>query len=263
MADLKFINVENHPGDIRVIQFNRHEAMNAWNLEMREELIGLIEDLPLSDVRVLIFAGTDRAFGSGEDVRGMEDLSRGGTKKFRAWARAMHLHFDMIEALELPVIAAIEGTAAGGGLELALSCDFRVASRKARFGLPEKNVGLIPGSGGCSRLVRLIGLAKAKDLVMLENMVSAERARELGLVTRIAEDGQAMGEALAMAKHLAGRSPLAMGMAKLVLNSCSDVDLETGRRLERMGQSVLKMTDDHVEAANAFIEKRPPNWKGM
>jgi enoyl-CoA hydratase len=169
----------------------------------------------------------------------------------------------MIEALEVPVIAAIEGTAAGGGLELALSCDFRVVSRKARLGLPEANVGLIPGSGGCSRLVRLIGLAKAKELVMIDSMVDAARANELGLVTRLVDDGQALDEAVALAETLAERSPLAMGMAKLVLNTCGDVDLETGRRLERVGQSVLKMTEDHVEAANAFIEKRKPDWKAM
>lgn len=263
MAERKYLNVEDRAGGIRIIQFNRQEAMNAWNLEMRDEVMAEIEALPLSDVRVVIFAGTDRAFGAGEDVRGMEDLAKGGTKKFRAWARSFHLHLDMIEALEVPVIAAIEGTAAGGGLELALSCDFRVVSRKARLGLPEANVGLIPGSGGCSRLVRLIGLAKAKELVMIDSMVDAARADELGLVTRLVDDGQALPEAIALAEKLAARSPLAMGMAKLVLNTCGDVDLETGRRLERVGQSVLKMTEDHVEAANAFIEKRKPDWKAM
>ncbi|MGE0737264.1 MAG: enoyl-CoA hydratase/isomerase family protein [Alphaproteobacteria bacterium] len=263
MSNRKYLKVESRSDGIRIIQFNRPDAMNAWNLEMREEVIAEIEALPLSEVRAVIFAGTERAFGAGEDVRGMEDLSKGGTKKFRAWARSMHLHFDMIEALEVPVIAAIEGTAAGGGLELALSCDFRVVSRQARLGLPEKNVGLIPGSGGCSRLVRLIGLARAKELVMLENMISAERANELGLVTRLVDNGKALDEAIAVAEQLVQRSPLALGLAKLVLNTCGDVDLETGRRIERLGQSVLKMTDDHIEAVNAFIGKRKPHWKAM
>src|SRR5690606_17226678 len=147
------------------------------------------------------------------------------------------------------------GVAAGGGMELALSCDFRVAGRNARFALPETNVGLIPGSGGCSRLVRLIGLARAKQVLLLEGVMSAERAESFGLVTRLTEAGSALDEALQMAAGLAAKAPLAVGIAKLVLNACSEVDLDTGRRFERLGQSVLKKTRDHAEGVAAFIEK--------
>jgi enoyl-CoA hydratase len=147
-------------------------------------------------------------------------------------------------------------------MELALSCDFRIAGTNARLGLPESNVGLIPGSGGCSRLVRCLGPARAKQVVMLEGMMNAQRAHELGLLTRLVPAGQEMIEAMDMARKLASKAPQALGMAKLVINTCADVDLETGRRLERIGQSVLKKTADHAEGAQAFIEKRKPNWTG-
>lgn len=190
----------------------------------------------------------------------MDDLSAVSTKRFRAIARSFHDILDAIEALEMPVIAAIEGMAAGGGLELALSCDFRIAGSSARFALPESNVGLIPGSGGCSRLVRLVGLARAKEILMLEGVMSAERADELGLVSRRIEAGKVFDEAVHMATKLAAKSPLALGMAKMILNTCADVDLESGRRLERLGQSVLKKTEDHQEGVAAFLEKRQPAW---
>ena len=166
----------------------------------------------------------------------------------------------MIESIEVPVIAAVEGVAAGGGMEMALSCDFRIAGRKARFGLPEMNVGLIPGSGGCSRLVRLVGLARAKQVLLLEGVMGAERAEQLGLVTQLVEAGEALPRALEIASVLAGKAPQAVGMAKLVLNACSEVDLDTGRRFERLGQSVLKKTKDHAEGVFAFLEKRKADW---
>jgi enoyl-CoA hydratase len=228
---------------------------------MRREMAEAVEALSVSDARVVIVAGDARAFSAGEDVRGMDDLSTMSTKRFRAIARSFHAVLDSLEALEAPVIAAIEGVAAGGGMELALSCDFRVVGGKARMGLPETNVGLVPGSGGCSRLVRILGLAKAKQVIMLEGMMSAERADQLGLVTELVEPGQALAAAMQMGLKLADKAPQALGMVKLVLNSCGDVDLASGRRLERLGQSVLKKSADHAEGVQAFLQKRKPDWK--
>ncbi len=258
----EFIRCSQPEPGIVVLRLNRPEALNAWHAPMRAELAASIISLSLSDARVLIIRGDTKAFSAGEDVRGMGDLTRAGTRKFRAVARAIHAAFDALEALEIPVIAVIEGVAAGGGMELALSCDFRIAGTNARLGLPESNVGLIPGSGGCSRLVRCLGPARAKQVVMLEGMMNAQRAQELGLLTRLVPAGQEMIEAMDMARKLAAKAPQALGMAKLVINTCADVDLETGRRLERIGQSVLKKTADHAEGAQAFIEKRKPNWTG-
>jgi enoyl-CoA hydratase len=256
----EFVKVMTPAPHVRMLMLNRPDAMNAWHAPMRAEMASAVRELSNSDARVAIVCGNERAFSAGEDVRGMGGLADVSTKRFRSVAREFHDVFDEIEAIEIPVIAAVEGVAAGGGMELALSCDFRVAGRKARFALPETNVGLIPGSGGCSRLVRLVGLAKAKQILMLEGVMSAERADELGLVTRLVDSGAAVDEALKMASALAAKAPLALGMAKLVLNACAEVDLETGRRFERLGQSVLKKTNDHREGATSFLEKRPPNW---
>jgi enoyl-CoA hydratase len=256
----EFVKVMEPAPHVRVLMLHRPDTMNSWHGPMRAEMADAVQDLANSDTRVAIICGNEKSFSAGEDVRGMDNLADISTKRFRSIARQFHDVFDSLEALELPVIAAVEGVAAGGGMELALSCDFRVAGAKARFGLPETNVGLIPGSGGCSRLVRLVGLARAKQILMLEGVMNAERANELGLVTRLVEAGGALDEALRMAQVLAAKAPLALGMAKLVLNTCAEVDLETGRRLERLGQSVLKKTEDHREGVRAFLEKRPADW---
>jgi enoyl-CoA hydratase/carnithine racemase len=258
----EFIRISEPEPGIWVLRLNRPEAMNAWNARMRSELAEAMEEVALSEARVAIIRGDEKAFSAGEDVRGMAGLTQGGTKKFRTIARQIHSAFDLIEAIEVPFIAVIEGVAAGGGMELALSCDFRIAGRAARLGLPESNVGLIPGSGGCSRLVRCVGSARAKQIVMLEDVMKADRANELGLLTELVDAGQEMAAGMAMARKLAAKAPLALGMAKLVINTCADVDLETGRRLERMGQSVLKKSADHAEGAQSFIEKRKPQWTG-
>ena len=258
----EFIRISEPEPGIWMLRLNRPEAMNAWNARMRSELAEAMEEVALSEARVVIIRGDARAFSAGEDVRGMAGLTQGGTKKFRTIARQIHSAFDLIEAIEVPFIAVIEGVAAGGGMELALSCDFRIAGAAARLGLPESNVGLIPGSGGCSRLVRCVGSARAKQIVMLEGVMQAARANELGLLTQLVDAGQEMPAAMTMARKLAAKAPLALGMAKLVINTCADVDLETGRRLERMGQSVLKKSADHAEGAQSFIENRKPQWTG-
>jgi enoyl-CoA hydratase len=128
--------------------------------------------------------------------------------------------------------------------------------------MPEAKVGLIPGSGGCSRLIRHVGLGRAKEMVMLGRSLDGNAAKAAGLATEVAPAGTTVEVALGLAAELAGFAPLALGMAKLVLNTCADVDAETGRRLERLGQSVLKTTDDHREASAAFLDKRKPQWNG-
>ena len=250
-------------GGIGTLTLNRPESFNAWHQKMRDELREAMAALVANDaLRVLLITGTGRAFSAGEDVRGMQGLTDIGTRGFRRVARGIHNVFDEIEAIEVPVIAAINGVAAGGGMELALSCDFRLAAETAKMGFPENNVGLIPGSGGCSRLVKLVGLAKAKRLVMTAEMVTAQRALDIGLVEEVLAPDQLMPRAMELARQLAGRAPLALGLAKIVLNSCLDVDPQTGRNLERLGQSILKKTEDHLEGARAFVEKRRPDFKG-
>jgi enoyl-CoA hydratase len=262
MTDLKYLELEKH-GGVTVLRMNRPETLNAWNLEMRHEMrdtvVSLVED---QDLRVLVITGTGRGFSAGEDVRGMGDLTALGPRGFRAHARMFHNVLDNIEQMEVPVIAAINGVAAGGGCELALSCDFRFIAESGRMGLPENNVGLIPGSGGISRLVKVIGPSQAKRLVMTGEVIDAARAREIGLVDEVYPDEELMPKALEFAQTLAEKAPLALATAKLVINQCLNVDIETGRNFERIGQSVLKLTEDHKEGAQSFIEKRKPVFKG-
>jgi enoyl-CoA hydratase len=250
-------------GGITVLTLNRPDTLNSWNEKMRGEMRDAVRDLVMDDgLRVLVITGEGRAFSAGEDVRGMKGLADISTREFRRAVRNIHNVFDELEAIEVPVIAAINGVAAGGGLELALSCDFRIAAETAKLGFPESNVGLIPGSGGCSRLVKIVGIAKAKRLVMTGEMVPAPQAQALGLVEEVLPADQLMPRAMELAKQLAGKAPLALGLAKLVLNACLNVDPDTGRHIERLGQSILKKTEDHLEGAKAFVEKRRPEFKG-
>ena len=258
----EFVRLERHDA-IVILTLNRPNRFNSWNGQMRDEMAAAVRDLVADDdLRVLIITGEGRAFSAGEDVGGMQALSDVGTRGFRRVARGIHNVFDEIEAIEVPVIAAINGVAAGGGMELALSCDFRFAADTAKMGFPENKVGLIPGSGGCSRLVKLVGLAKAKRLVMTGEIVPAVRALELGLVEEVMPAEQLMPRVMEFAGELAAKAPQALGLAKLVLNACLNVDPDTGRNLERLGQSILKKTDDHLEGAKAFIEKRAADFKG-
>jgi enoyl-CoA hydratase/carnithine racemase len=250
-------------GAVALLRLNRPENLNSWNQQMRDELKAVVADVVGDDaLRVLVITGTGRAFSAGEDVRGMKGLTDLGTRGFRRVVRDIHNTFDEIEAIEVPVIAAINGTAAGGGMELALSCDFRFAATTAKMGFPENNVGLIPGSGGCSRLVRQVGLSRAKRLVMTGEMVLAEQALALGLVDEVHAPDELLPKAMAFAQSLARRAPQALGMAKVVLNQCARVDPDTARNFERLGQSVLKKTEDHTEGARAFVEKRPAQFTG-
>ncbi len=248
---------------VATLTLNRPDRLNAWNAKMREEMRDAVRELVEDDeLRAIIVTGAGRAFAAGEDVRGMEDLTEVGPKGFRRRVRMIHNVFDEIEQMEVPVIAAINGVAAGGGLELALSCDFRFAAESARMGLPENNVGLIPGSGGISRLVKLVGPAKAKRLVMTGEIVPAETALAYGLIDEVLPDDALMDRAREFAALLASKAPLAIGTAKLIINQCVNADTELGRNLERLGQSVLKLSDDHAEGAAAFVEKRKPDFKG-
>ncbi|MGE0736517.1 MAG: enoyl-CoA hydratase/isomerase family protein [Alphaproteobacteria bacterium] len=259
----QYLKLEKQPDNIAILTLNRPDNLNSWNQEMRLEMADAIGNLVRDDsLRVLVLTGAGRAFSAGEDVRGMKELSDVGTRGFRRVARGIHNVFDEIEAMEVPVIAAINGVAAGGGMEMCLSCDFRFASDKAKMGFPENNVGLIPGSGGCSRLVKLVGLSKAKRLVMTGAIVSAQDALSYGLVDEVIPHDQLMDRALGFARELAKKAPMALGLAKLVLNNCANVDNDTARNFERLGQSVLKKTEDHLEGAKAFVEKRPAQFKG-
>ncbi len=246
---------------IATVTLDRPEKNNAISTEMRADFRALADELYANAaVRVAIVTGSGKAFCVGADVATFERDWE--TPAFRANTRLLTNFFNDLEALEKPVIAAINGTCVGGGLELALACDLRLAARAARFGLPENNLGLIPGVGGCSRLAKLVGFGRAKELVLTGEIITAEEALRHGLVNRVVDDGALPGEARALAERLRGRAPQALGIAKRVLLTCMSADLQTGRTLESFGQSILLKTRDHREGVTAFREKRRPAFDG-
>ncbi|MGE0748276.1 MAG: enoyl-CoA hydratase/isomerase family protein [Rhodospirillales bacterium] len=249
-------------GPVFEITLNRPERLNTFNAEMQKDFTALqlqIERTP--DLRcVTIFAAGDRAFGAGADLSWFEqDWS---SSRFRHEYRWIHDFFDVLERVEVPVIAAVFGTCACGGLELAMAADFRIAADDTRFGFTEGNINLVPGSGGCSRLVKMIGPGWAKELVLAGEFIDAERALQVGLVTRVVPKAKLAEEARALADKLVKKAPQALGAAKAVINACQNIDATTGRIMERMAQSALILSQDHKEGVKAFREKRPPQYKG-
>lgn len=254
----KYINMAEQNG-IVTIELNRPGKKNAWNEEMRDEMRQSFHSVIYDNkTRVIVLRGAGGAFASGEDV--VEMLERRDeewtTRDFRRMAIKIHNLFDEIESCEIPVIAAIDGICACGGLELALSCDIRIASDRSRFGLIEGNVGFIPGSGGCSRLVKIAGVGITKDLILSGDMIDAHEAKQRGIINRVVSTDNFEEEVNALAEKLAKKAPQTLGMAKHVINLCADSNYNSSREFERLGQSILMMTDDHYQAASAFLEKK-------
>jgi enoyl-CoA hydratase/carnithine racemase len=246
---------------IAVITLNRPDVLNAIDMDMRADFAALTETLFFDDaVRVIIFTGAGRAFSAGGDISHFEQDWL--TPKFRANSRRLIKFFDDLEALEKPVIAALNGAATGGGLELALACDLRIASADATFGFRENAIGLIPGIGGCARFVRLIGVARAKELIFTGKMISADEAQAIGLVNRVVSPDQLLDEARDMARTLLKRAPQSIGLAKKILNTVANLDQTSGIVMEGLAQSILIKTEDHREGLRAFREKRKPEFKG-
>jgi enoyl-CoA hydratase/carnithine racemase len=246
---------------IAVITLDRPEKLNAFDERMIREMRAAIWEANFDDrIRVIVITGAGRAFCSGRDINGLDYENNLPTQQYRAYVRANHEMLDDLEAIEKPVVAAINGIAAGGGTEIAIACDFRIVAASASFLLPENQLGVLPASGACSRLIQMIGIGRLKEMVLAALPIAAQRAYDIGLATRVAPDETFMDEVFAFCKILLQRAPLAMGMAKHIINTCQNVDTETGRILERLGQSILIGTADNHEGMTAFREKRPPQF---
>ena len=257
------IKFEARPDKIGVITLNRPEKLNAFDETMIREIRQVVWRVNFDDsIRVLLITGAGRAFCSGRDIIGLDYENNLPSAQYRAYVRANHEMFDELEAIEKPVVAVVNGICAGGGVEMAVACDFRIAAKGAEFVLTENKLGVLPASGACSRMIQLIGMGRLKEMVMAALPVGAERAEAIGLVHRLHEPAELMDRALAFARMLLDRSPLAMGVAKHIINTCQNVDTETGRILERLGQSILIRSEDAREGMTAFREKRPPKFRG-
>lgn len=246
---------------IATVTLNRPDVLNAVNMAMRKDFTALSDELFFNEeVRLVIFTGAGRGFSAGGDMSHFE--KEWLTPTFRANSRRLIKFFDDLEALEKPVIAAINGPATGAGLELALACDVRIASDEATLGFRENYIGLIPGVGGCARLIRAIGPARAKEFIWMGTMFSADECQEMGLINRVVPADRLLEETYEYARTLLKRAPQAIGMAKKLINVLANIDQTSGIVVEGLGQSILIKTEDHREGVQAFREKRKPDYSG-
>lgn len=246
---------------IATITFNRPKALNAMNSETMTELFDAVTFCKNDDgIKVIILTGTgEKAFVAGADISEMQNLR---PKAALAFMELGNETLRMLETLPKPSIAAVNGFALGGGTEITMACDMRFASETARFGQPEILIGLIPGWGGTQRLPRLIGMGRAKELIMGGEMIDAKRAYEIGLVNRILPADQLMPETKKFAAKLAGMPGFALKMAKHAINFGYDLALDNAIRLEVECCAQCFSTDDQKEGMKAFLEKRKPVFTG-
>ncbi len=251
-------------GNVAVVTLNRPERMNTLGGSMKPDLGRAFLDYARADGRVravLVTGSGERAFCAGADIKERAGNQAIGTDYFVA-QKATHDLFRDIEEFEKPVIAAINGVALGGGLELALCADIRLAAAGARFGLPEIKLGVIPAAGGTQRLPRLIGEARAKALILTADIVDAETALRYGIVSRVLPDAELMPAALALAQRIAEHPPLAVRFAKRAINRGMQTDLDSGLEYERYAAAMIIDSDDRKEGMRAFVEKRKPVFTG-
>lgn len=259
----KTLNVQKENA-VWTLTIQRPESLNALSLGVIEELTHFLETLKkesFANLKALIITGSgEKAFVAGADIKEITDLKESTGLNFSEKGQAA---FRALENLPVPVIAAVNGFALGGGLELALSCDFIVASENARFGLPEVTLGLIPGFGGTVRLSRVVGLAKAKEMIFTGDMVKADEALRMGLVNKVVPQTELTATVQKIAQTIASRAPKAIANAKESMMRSFDQDIDTAMKTEAISFSVLCETSDMKEGTQAFIEKRKAQFKGL
>ncbi len=247
-------------GPTRIITINRPDVLNALNRQVLVELSSALDDVEGADsVRAAVITGCgDKAFVAGADIASMKKLRPAEAEYF---SNLGHRVMDKIEQTRVPVIAAVNGFALGGGLELALACDFIYAADTAKLGLVEVNLGLIPGFGGIARLVRRIGVSKAREFIYTAHIAKAQEALEVGLVNKVFGPEQVVEEAVKTAQHIAEKGPYAVEYAKLVIHDGQDADQGTANRLEQHSFGLMFGTDDASEGITAFLDKRKPHFQ--
>lgn len=258
----EFIKYEREPNNIGILTINRPSVLNALNWDTLGELRVFLEDiLPNEELKALIVTGAgEKAFVAGADIAQMNEMKE---RDFQDYVDYAHRVYELIENEPCPSIAAINGYALGGGCELALACDIRIASEKARLGFPEVKLGIFPGWGGTQRVTRILGLGKTKELVFTGEMIDAREALRIGLVERVVPHGEIMKEAKELAGAIAKRGPLAVRMSKTAINAGSEMDLQKALLLEKTLVSLCFDSKDRVEGMNAFLEKREPTFTGQ
>lgn len=256
---MEFIKVNTqYKKHIALINLNRPKELNALNLQLMTELKDALKELDEDDdVRVIILTGNEKAFAAGADIKqmaGKTAIDMLNVDQFSTW--------DQIKKTKKPLIAAVSGFALGGGCELAMTCDMIVASESAKFGQPEIKIGVMPGAGGTQRLTRAIGKAKAMELVLTGNFISAEEALHYGLVNKVVPTEMYLEAATELAEQIAQMSPVAAKLAKESVNRAFETHLDEGLHFERKNFYLTFASEDQTEGMTAFVEKRKPEFTG-
>ncbi|MBB6448787.1 enoyl-CoA hydratase [Geomicrobium halophilum] len=241
------------------VTINRPEVRNAINTQVLEEIEYALDEVGnRSDVNGVIFTGAgEKAFAAGADIQQLQNK-----EAIDALSPGMQSVYDKLADFEKPTIAMINGAAAGGGCELALACDIRVASSKAKIGLPELNLGIIPGAGGTQRLTRLVGKGKAVEMILRGKLIDADEAHRIGLVNAVGSPEELEGKVREITEDISAKGPLAVRLAKMVVTRGADSNLETAELLEKLAQAVAFQSGDKYEGTSAFLEKRKANFQG-
>lgn len=243
---------------VALLRLNRPEARNALNMELRRALAEAFRALDADEeVRVAVVTGNDKAFAAGADLREMVDAGA-----VEMMLRGTHRLWQAIADFPKPIVAAVNGYALGGGMELALHADIVIAGESAKFGQPEVRVGIMPGAGGTQRLLRAAGRYRAMLMLLTGEMIDAREALAMGFVSRVVPDGEVLDRALGIAETIAGMPPLAVAQIKEVVNLGADAPLATALALERKAFQLLFDSRDQEEGMKAFLEKRKPRFEG-
>ena len=255
------LNFETCVDGVGLLKINRPKALNALNKELLNELKDFIDNIfKDNNLRCLIVTGEgEKSFVAGADIKEMQNIS---PDQARILSNRGQEIFNAIEHLPIPVIACVNGFALGGGMELVLACDFVLSSDKAKYGLPEVSLGLIPGYGGTQRLARSIGVHRAKMMTFSGDIYSAQELSEWGLVSKLYSPDVLLEEAIKIATLIAQRAPLAVANAKISINAMRELSIEDGLELEQSLFSELFKTEDYATGVNAFIEKKRPIFSG-